>query len=243
VISLVGAGGKTTLMYRLAKELFLAGKRVVTTTTTKILEPKPEETNYLFLDSDEMRIKDFVWRHLDQYGHLTVALERLGAGKLRGISADLVNELWDLNKVDFILVEADGAAGRPVKAPRLWEPVIPAATTLVVGILGVDGLGRKLSEENAFYPEGISKITGIAEGEELTNEGMALLITDAEGIFKGAPSSSRVIPFLNKVDIQDGMSKAKIVSEKIFKKKHPQIERVVLGQLQNEPPLAEVIFP
>jgi hypothetical protein len=39
MISLVGAGGKTTLMFRLAKELSLSGKRLVTTTTTKILEP------------------------------------------------------------------------------------------------------------------------------------------------------------------------------------------------------------
>ncbi|MGZ3538149.1 MAG: selenium cofactor biosynthesis protein YqeC, partial [Thermodesulfobacteriota bacterium] len=114
VISLVGAGGKTTLMYRLAKELFLNGKRVVTTTTTKILEPKPEETNFLFVDSDEMGIKDFVWRHLDQYRHLTVARERLGSGKLKGVSPDLVNELWSLDKIDTIIVEADGAAGRPV---------------------------------------------------------------------------------------------------------------------------------
>ena len=243
VISLVGAGGKTTLMYRLAKELFLNGKRVVTTTTTKILEPKPEETNFLFVDSDEMGIKDFVWQHLDQYRHLTVARERLGSGKLKGVSPDLVNELWSLDKIDTIIVEADGAAGRPVKAPREWEPVIPAATTLVVAILGVDGVGRELNEENAFHADGISKITGIATGKRLSVDGMALLITHAGGILKGAPSSSRVVAFLNKVDSPDRAGKAKRIAEKIFEKKHRQIERVVLGQLQNAQPVAEVIFP
>jgi probable selenium-dependent hydroxylase accessory protein YqeC len=243
VVSLVGAGGKTTLMYRLAKELFLSGKRVVTTTTTKILEPKREETNFLFVDSDEKRIKDFVWRHLDEYRHLTVARGRLGAGKLKGVSPDLVNELWSLDKIDTIIVEADGAAGRPVKAPREWEPVIPIATTLVVAILGVDGVGKKLNEENAFQPEGISRITGIAIGEKLSDEGLAHLMTHAEGIFKGTPSSSRVIAFLNKVDIPDGARKAKGIAGKIFGKEHCQIERVVLGQLKNEPPVAEVIFP
>jgi probable selenium-dependent hydroxylase accessory protein YqeC len=243
VISLVGAGGKTTLMYRLAKELFLNGKRVVTTTTTKILEPKPEETNFLFVDSDEMGIKDFVWQHLDQYRHLTVARERLGSGKLKGVSPDLVNELWSLDKIDTIIVEADGAAGRPVKAPREWEPVIPAATTLVVAILGVDGVGRELNEENAFHADGISKITGIATGKRLSVDGMALLMTHAGGILKGAPSSSRVVAFLNKVDSPDRAGKAKRIAEKIFEKKHRQIERVVLGQLQNAQPVAEVIFP
>ena len=243
VISLVGAGGKTTLMYRLARELLLSGKRVVTTTTTKILEPRPEETNFLFVDSDEKEIKDFVWQHLDQYRHLTVARERLGSGKLKGVSTDLVNELWSLDKIDTIIVEADGAAGRPVKAPREWEPVIPTATTLVVAILGVDGVGKELNEENAFQPERISKITGIPVGEKLTDEAMAILMVHPEGLFKGAPSSSRVVAFFNKVDIPKGVAKAKDISRKIFGKKQRQIERVVLGQLKNEPPVAEVVFP
>ena len=243
VISLVGAGGKTTLMYRLAKELFLSGKGVVTTTTTKILEPKPEETNFLFVDSDEKTIKDFVWRHLDQYRHLTVARERLGSGKLRGVSPDPVNALWSLDKIDTIIVEADGAAGRPVKAPREWEPVIPTATTLVVAILGVDGVGRKLNEENTFQPERISKITGIPVGEKLTDEAMAILMVHPEGLLKGAPSSSRVVAFFNKVDIPKGVIEAKDIARKIIEKKQRQIERVVLGQLRNEPPVTEVVFP
>jgi probable selenium-dependent hydroxylase accessory protein YqeC len=243
VISLVGAGGKTTLMFRLAKELFLNGKKVVTTTTTKILEPTPGETNFLFIDPDEEKIKDFVWRHLDQYHHITVALERLGSGKLKGVSPNLVNGLWSSHGIDTIIIEADGAAGRPVKAPRENEPVIPTSTTLVVAILGVDGMERELNEENVFQTERISKITGIPIRERLTDEAMAILMTHPEGIFKGAPSSSRVIAFLNKVDIPNGVVKAKSIGQKIFEKKHRQIERIVLGQLKNEPPVAEVIFP
>ncbi len=243
VISLVGAGGKTTLMFRLAKELFLNGKKVVTTTTTKILEPTPGETNSLFIDPDEEKIKDFVWRHLDQYHHITVALERLGSGKLKGVSSNLVNGLWSSHGIDTIIIEADGAAGRPVKAPRENEPVIPTSTTLVVAILGVDGMEMELNEENVFQTERISKITGIPIGERLTDEAMAILMTHPEGIFKGAPSSSRVIAFLNKVDIPNGVVKAKSIGQKIFEKKHRQIERIVLGQLKNEPPVAEVIFP
>jgi hypothetical protein len=39
------------------------------------------------------------------------------------------------------------------------------------------------------------------------------------------------------------MVKAKSIAQKIFKERHRQIERVVLGQLNSEPPVAEVIFP
>jgi len=243
VISLVGAGGKTTLMFRLAKELLLSGKKVVTTTTTKILEPASGETSSLFIDPDEEKIKDFVWRHLDQYHHITVALERLERGKLKGISPDLVNELWSSHGIDTIIIEADGAAGRPIKAPREKEPVIPSSTTLVVAMLGVDGMERKLSEENVFQAERVGKMTGIPIGENLTDEAMAILMTHPQGLFKGALSSARVVSFLNKVDILNGVVKAKCIAQKIIEKKHQQIERVVLGQLKDERPVAEVIFP
>jgi len=243
VISLTGAGGKTTLMFRLAKELFLAGKKVVTTTTTKILEPASGETISLFINLDEKELKQFVHEHLDEYKHITIARERLESRKLNGVSSDLVNDLWRSNKIDYIIVETDGAAGRPVKAPRKGEPVIPSSTTLVVAILGVDGVERELSEENVFQAERVSRMTGIPVGGKLTDEAMAVLVTHPEGIFKGAPTSSRVVAFFNKVDIPNGVIKAKRIAQKIIQRKHPQIERVVLGQLRNEPPVLGVIFP
>jgi probable selenium-dependent hydroxylase accessory protein YqeC len=86
-------------------------------------------------------------------------------------------------------------------------------------------------------------MTGIQMGGRMTDKAMAVLMTHPEGLFKGAPSSSRVIAFLNKVDVPNGVVKAKRVAEEIVERKHPQIERVVLGQLKNEPPVAEVIFP
>jgi len=243
VISLVGAGGKTTLMFRLAKELVLYGKNVVTTTTTKILEPVSGETAFLFIDPDEVKIKQFVRYHLPQYHHVTIARERLESGKLKGVSSSLVNDLWSLPEIDYMIIEADGAAGRPVKAPRENEPVIPTNTTLVVAILGVEGVERELNEENVFQAGRVSKMTGIPMGGRMNDEAMAVLMTHPEGIFRGTPLSSRVVVFLNKVDILNGVEKAKGIALKIFEKKHPQIERIILGQLKNELPVAEVIFP
>jgi probable selenium-dependent hydroxylase accessory protein YqeC len=242
LISLVGAGGKTTLMFRLAKELVLNGKRVVTTTTTKILEPIPGETDCLFINPDGEKLKDLVKGSLSRYPHITIVREKLESGKLKGVSPNLVNELWSSPGIDAIIVEADGAAGRTIKAPREGEPVFPSNTTLVVAILGVDGMELKINEENVFQPERIAKMTGILFGERMTDEGMAVLMTHPEGIFKGAPSSSRVVAFLNKVDIPNGVKKGKRISQKIFEKRHRQIERVVLGQLKKEPPVVEVIF-
>ena len=241
VISLVGAGGKTTLMFRLAKELVLDGKKVVTTTTTKILEPVSGETAFLYVHSDEEKLKEFVLQHIDEYRHITLARERLESGKLEGISPDFVGLLCNSPEIDRMIIEADGAAGRPVKAPREWEPVIPSHTTLVIGLLGVDGVGKELNEENLFQAERISQLTGIPMGGKMTCEGMAILMIHPQGIFKGAPHSSRRVAFINKVDIPEGMIWGREIGKEILEKESSQIERVILGQLKSELPVAEVM--
>jgi len=243
VVSLVGAGGKTTLMFRLAKELLLAGERVVTTTTTKILEPSSEETPCLFVHSEEQKLKQMALQHIDQFRHITLARERLELRKLKGISPDLVSLLWDSPEIDMVIIEADGAAGRPVKAPREWEPVIPLHTTLVIGLLGVDGVGKELNEENFFQAERISELTRTPMGEKMTCEGMAILMVHPQGIFKGTPHLSRRVAFINKVDIPEGGIRGREIGKEIMRKGFPQIERVVLGQLKSEPPVAQVMFP
>jgi probable selenium-dependent hydroxylase accessory protein YqeC len=243
VISLVGAGGKTTLMFRLARELFEEGKKVITTTTTRIMEPSPEETVSLFVNSKDEEIKRFVNRYLGEYRHITIASENLGEGKLKGISPSLVDDLCRSEVLDFMIIEADGSAGLPVKAPREGEPVIPSNTTLLVALLGIDGVGLELTEGNVFRPGLVSRITGVPMGGKMTDEAMALLMIHPEGITKGTPPSSRRIVFLNKVDILDGEVKAEKVVRKIVEKRGPRIDRIVLGQTKINPPVVKVIFP
>jgi probable selenium-dependent hydroxylase accessory protein YqeC len=242
IISLVGAGGKTTLMFRLAKELVREGKKVITTTTTKIMEPSTEESPCLFIESENEKIKEFVKKHLSSYRHITLAQERIEPKKLKGVSSDFVSELWKSEQTEFLIVEADGAAGHPVKAPRIGEPVIPPDTTLVVALLGVDGMELELREENIFRSELVSRLTGIPLGGRMTDEAMGMLITHPDGIFRGAPVSSRVVVFLNKVDLPHGMEKAKRIAKKVLDRGHRQIERIVLGQLKEDPPVVEVCF-
>jgi len=243
LISLVGAGGKTSLMFRLAAELVHQGRKVITTTTTRILEPLPEESPCLYVDSDEANLRRFVDGHLSAYRHITIARERIESKKLRGVSSDVVGVLWEQGPMEYLIVEADGAAGRPVKAPREGEPVIPSCTTLVVALLGVDGMGSELREENVFRSERVSRLTAIPMGGKVTDEAMAVLATHPEGVFKGTPVSSRVAVCLNKVDIPDGRERAMRIAQRIFDRKHPQIERILLGQLKRDPPIVEVWSP
>ena len=89
IIALVGGGGKTTLMFALARELSSQGHRVITTTTTKIMEPTPQETPQLLLVGGGEDGPDLIRQLLEKYRHVTLASERLDSCKLRGVSPGL----------------------------------------------------------------------------------------------------------------------------------------------------------
>lgn len=241
VVSLVGGGGKTTLMFALARELASGGDCVVTTTTTKILEPSPSETPLLLLETDEEELMRLLLDNVDKYRHITIASGRLTSGKLNGISSEFVVKLAGLSQVSYIVVEADGAAHRSLKAPNPTEPVIPFNTSLVIPMVGIDAVGCRLTEEDVFRPEIVSNLLGLPLGEVISSEAIAFLITHHQGIIKGSPERARIVPFINKVDLDKGLSKGRDLAGKILAMRHPQIEQVVLGQAQSPEPVIEVI--
>ncbi|MBA7479901.1 hypothetical protein ES707_15342 [subsurface metagenome] len=241
VISLVGGGGKTTLMFALAQELASSGSCVVTTTTTKIFEPLPSQTPLLLLGTDEEKMIKSLIQNMHKYRHITLARERLPSGKLEGISPDLVGRLARMNRVSCIIVEADGAACRPLKAPGPTEPVIPSNTSLLIPMVGIDAVGCCLTEENVFRPQIVSELIGLPLGEVISAESIAFLITHHRGIIKGSPECARIIPFINKVDLDKGLANARDLAGKILAMGHPRVKQVVLGQAQLTEPVIEVI--
>ncbi len=241
VISLVGGGGKTTLMFALAQELASSGKAVITTATTKILEPSSTETSLLLLEADEEQIVRTLLQNVNKYKHITLASERLASGKLKGVSSELVARLAELKQVSYIIVEADGAVGKSLKAPTPTEPVIPGNTSLVIPVVGIDAIGCRLTEEAVFRPEIVAKLLGLPLGEVISAEAIAFLITHSHGLIKGSPAQARIVPFINKVDLDKGLSKGRDLAGKILAMRHPQIEQVILGQAQLPEPVVEVI--
>ena len=241
VISLVGGGGKTTLMFALARELASSGSCVVTTTTTKIFEPLPSQTPFLLLGTDEEKMIRSLVQNMDKYKHITLARKKLPSGKLEGISPDLVCRLAKINRVSYIIVEADGAARRPLKAPDPAEPVIPSNTSLLIPMVGVDAVGCRLTEENVFRPQIVSQLIGLPLGEVTSAESIAFLITHHQGIIKGSPDRARIVPFINKVDLDKGLAKARDLASKILAMRHSRVKQVVLGQAQLTEPVIEVI--
>jgi probable selenium-dependent hydroxylase accessory protein YqeC len=180
--------------------------------------------------------------NVDKHRRITLARERLNSGKLNGISPEFVVKLAGLSQVSYIVVEADGAAHRSLKAPNPTEPVIPLNTSLVIPVVGVDAVGCRLTEKDVFRPEIVSNLLGLPLGEIISLGEIAFLITHHQGIIKGSPERARIVPFINKMDLDKGLSKGKDLADKILAMRHPQIERVVLGQAQSPEPVVEVIL-
>jgi probable selenium-dependent hydroxylase accessory protein YqeC len=238
VISLVGGGGKTSLMFALGKELSSEGKGIVVTTTTKIWEPDPSPSFALFLSEKFSEMKKWVVNNLKKYSYLVIAQKKLTDGKLQGIVPQWVEELDSLPGVSFVLVEGDGAAGRSLKAPREGEPVVPLNTSLLIPVVGIDVLGCALEEKHVFRSEIAARVLGVPLGSTVTEEMIARLL---EEIIKVRPPNARVIPFINKVDLPGGLEKARKLASHLQRIEGVKIERVVLGQAQGHPVVKEII--
>jgi probable selenium-dependent hydroxylase accessory protein YqeC len=230
-------------MFALACELITPNRVVITTTTTKIILPSHSDSPYLFLSRNEKEIVDFIVGNGAKWGHVTIASEKLApSDKLRGIDPALVSTVSRIRPVVYVIVEADGAARKSLKAPDpAFEPVIPQNTSLLVPVVAIDAVGCSLTEETVFRSELAAKMAGVDIGEAITTDIVALLVTHPSGIVRGSPANARIVPFINKMDL-DAMGKARDLASKILAANHPQIDRVVLGQARLRPPVVDVVY-
>ena len=167
VTAIIGGGGKTTLMEVLAEELSQKGS-VILTTTTHIRRPAQYET---LTDADEALVSAALSR-----SRVVCVGEAAEEGKLRAprLSIETLARL-----ADFVLVEADGAKGLPLKAHAAHEPVIPPCAQRVVAVVGIDGIGKPIGaacHRRARY----AQLAGVNEDSVVTPE-IAARVLNAEG--------------------------------------------------------------
>lgn len=137
--AIIGGGGKTTLLYRLARELEERGSVIVTTST------------HIFKPTD----LPFALTAGKVSGILCVGMP-CENGKLSAPQQSF-RELTAL--ADYVLVEADGSAGRPLKAHASHEPVIPREANQVICVVGASGLNRPAAVK-VHRPERFMALSG-----------------------------------------------------------------------------------
>lgn len=163
VTAVIGGGGKTTLLRTLGEELAAGGKRVLLCTTTKILPFSGLPCARTEAELEALR---------REHRLLCAGTPVPGTEKLTAPETPMA-EL--ARRFDYVLVEADGAARRPLKAHAPHEPVIPAEANQTICVVGASGFGQAIADA-AHRPERYALLAGVPETAEATPQTEAAVL-------------------------------------------------------------------
>lgn len=202
-IAFVGAGGKTTAMFQLARQL----RSAIVATTTHL---GPWET--------DLADRFLTWAAQDPFPEIS---STAGVTLITGPIDPLKNRYGSLNTRQMetlrqfaeshklpLLIEADGSRKLPLKAPAEHEPVIPAFVEMVVVVSGLSGLGQPLAEENIHRAAQFAALSGLNLGKNVTAAGLTKALNHAEGGLKNIPAGARRVALLNQADSAEIQSTA-----------------------------------
>lgn len=219
VVAFVGAGGKTSALFRLADEIAAAAGQVVTTTTTRLAASEATRAPVHVRAAAELPAALASARHVLLTGGIDAA-----ADKLLGVAPEALCALRRPRVA--LLVEADGSRRLPFKAPGEHEPVVPPCATLVVWVVGVDAVGQPLDAAHVHRPELVARIH---PGAAVTPEMVAAVAAHPQGGCKNVPAGARVVLLVNKVDDDARLGPARAIAARV--PAGGRIARVVLAAL------------
>ena len=211
IVSLVGAGGKTTVMYQLAEHFAKKGKKVLVTTTTHIWKPA---SNF----AKSLAEVEALWQ---AGSYAVVGSIEVGTGKLTQLPKDVFENYCSL--ADLVLIEADGAKGLPCKAPAKNEPVLLDVSDTVIAVMGLDALHKSISEV-CFRLEKVQEVLEVSSEHKLTEDDAVKLLLSKQGACKNVGQREFYI-VLNKCDDKDRL-KCALKSGNLLEKEGFDIEKL-----------------
>jgi len=225
-IALVGAGGKTTAMFELARAMAPA----VVTTTTHLADDQAD-----LAGRHEVWVYDGSGVPLNPEDAVDVTLVTgpcdTAAGRLTGLSSRQWTGLrtWCALHRRPLLVEADGSRQRPLKAPAPHEPAVPADVDTVIVFAGLLGLGLPLDDEHVHRPVAFATLSGAALGEPVSLEALAAVLVHPDGGLKHIPPGARRVALLNQADTHELRAQGSHIARSLL----PAFESIVVASLRN----------
>jgi molybdenum cofactor cytidylyltransferase len=221
-MAFVGAGGKTTGMFQLAREL---EPPVLVTTTTHLGQWQISSADRHVIAGSGQELEEAL-QEVD--GVVLVTGPTIGGrvGPPDRAALDWLNlfcQDWNIP----LLIEADGAHEKPLKAPAAHEPNIPEFVRQVVLVAGLSGLGKPLTGEVVHRPAIFSSLSGIEPGALIPEEGLVRILTHPQGGKKNIPPAARRVALLNQVDTIVLQAKASRISRALL----PDFHAVVTASL------------
>lgn len=207
IISLIGAGGKTTTMKRLVKEYNQKKIPVIVTTTTHLMK---EDQPWFLLEPSEEKAMEI----LDKYGKVWIG-QLSKEGKMQCPDEVFLEKM--MKKGYPVLIEADGARRLPLKVPAMHEPVYHSKTTHVLNLYGMDCIGKTL-EDTCFRVDLAVNLLKKSGKDMVCPEDLSKLMLHRESGRKDVPLHAKYYVVLNKTDTVE-LEKTALEICKISKKK------------------------
>jgi molybdenum cofactor cytidylyltransferase len=207
-IAFIGAGGKTTALFQLARTLSKAeGQQpVIVTATSHLGAWQVQLADRHIMTSSPAPLEEL------EYGLRGIILVtgEMDGDRSSPIHDSLLNWLYEFCGYHSIplLIEADGSRQKPLKAWAEHEPPIPSFVKQVVQVVGLSGLGKPLSDEFVHRPEIFSKISGLDAGAAITSKALTRALIDPKGGLKNIPAEAHRVVLLNQADTNDLRSTA-----------------------------------
>ena len=221
IIAITGAGGKTSLIFFLAKKLAQFGK-VLITTTTKMYKPSSE--NYETLTIGEKT-------YLGEEKNISIIAKSEINGKITSLSYEEIEKLKD--RFDYILIEADGAKEKLLKFWNDTEPCIPNFVTKVIGVINCEIFNQDFNENNIHRFNLVPETLLDFINKKIDVDFLSRYILSAD-YFKDTPSYAEKFIFFNGIDGENQLDKLdnslKTIS-KILKEKN--FSNIILGSIKN----------
>lgn len=204
-VTVIGSGGKTSLIWRMAAGLSGAAgpfRRILVTPTTKMFVPegKPYDRYCGGVPPEPVP------------GVTLAGFFNEKSGKLESLPPEELERIR--HGYDLVLIEGDGARGLPLKAWAEDEPVIPSFTNITVGILPLWPLGKPVTEKIIHRLPLFASLSGAEEGELLKPEHIRRVISGwagNPGLFARA-RGSRIL-FFNQTEDSRALMQARELAE------------------------------
>lgn len=222
VVSFVGSGGKTTALFRLARELAKHNAVIVTATTHFGVWQIPLADHHI-ISTGESKIPN------EGIILVTGEIEGDKTNPVNTATLDWLHEECKTRNLP-LLIEADGSRQKPLKAPAAHEPPIPQFTDLVVQVAGLGVLGKPLTDEHVHRAEIFSQRSGLPLGNSITPQAVVEVLTHPQGGLKNIPPQARRVTLLNQADTPELQSIGGSMARELLN----YFDSVIVGTLQHD---------
>lgn len=235
VITIVGAGGKTSLMFS-ASSLLRKEYKVLVTTTTNIYVPSEKLYDKIIMlgeikDEDYKKLIEKSNNGVYVIGNKIVNKETSNRSKIKGLSVEVLDKITPY--FDIVIIEGDGSKEKPLKGWKDFEPVVYNKTTKTIGVVDIKTIRLNINEDNIHRLDEFLKVINDEESQKVKVKHLKNLILNKSGLFKF--SEGEKILFINKAENIGDIKNAVLLTNKIKDENSSYINKFIYGSiLQNE---------